>query len=43
MKGGLVEKNIMLDVERLKPEDTDIRPLTIDEVKDFLERVHPYY
>ena len=42
-KGGLVDKNIMLDVERLKPEDPDIRPLTTGEIKIFLENVHPHY
>jgi integrase len=42
-KGGLVEKNIMFDVERLKPEDPDIRPLTFEEVEFFLDDVHPHY
>ena len=42
-KKGLIDKNIMLDVDNLKPEDPDIRPLTCDDVKDFLEHVHPHY
>lgn len=33
----------MLDVENLKPEETDIRPLDITQVRDILEQVHPHY
>lgn len=40
---GIVERNIMRDVDNLKLEDTDIRPLNIDEVKAVLEHVDSHY
>ena len=42
-KRGIVDTNIMLYVDNLKPEDPNIRPLTIGEVMDFLEYVPPHY
>jgi len=42
-KRSFVDRNIMPYVDNLKSEDPDIRPLTIDEVMDFLENVHPHY
>jgi len=42
-KGGIVERNIMRDVDNLKPEESDIRPLNIDEVKAVLEHVDSHY
>ena len=42
-KGGIIDKNIMLDVENLKPEGTKIKPLTINEVKEVVEHVLPHF
>lgn len=43
LKRGVIDNNIMNDVERLSGEDTDPFPLSHDEVQLFLEFVNPYF
>ncbi len=42
-KKGYVAENIMFDVDNLKVEETDIYPLSIEQVRSFLEKVHQHY
>lgn len=40
---GLVQTNIMIEIENLKTEQPDIFPLSREEVEAFLQNVHPHY
>jgi integrase len=42
-KKGYVSENIMLDVDNLKIDQPDIYPLSIDQVKTFLENIVPHF